>query len=534
MIQQKADQQKISFLVITELGLILFAMIGFSFAVVYSMANLQANIQSAYLHPTVVNNAVLEAYTNLSHLHNHMLQIVSSKGLNLDDDMDDALFDLDKNLRNNFKTIKSEFTGDTEKTQKVDRLLNDWTNIRLQMIDLIRHDHRDQAFKLATNGGIQIYRQLEGTMGQIVSSSQKHTDTLIVEANENSARIIHLVWWLLGGFILTSIISGVLVIRKISSILAHSRQADQKLYESEERMKLALSGAEVGTWDLDIITGKLDLDSQWGGILNYISEDEKPSTYSEWVLLVHASDRDRVLKTMQDHVEGLSFEYKAEYRIHARTGKYRWVIGHGKAVQRDQNGKALRVVGITRDITLQKEAEKTIWKLAHTDSLTGLPNRALFYDRLGQSIAQSKRQGKKLALLFIDLDDFKLVNDKFGHDTGDAVLQEVAERMRQAIRNENTVARTGGDEFILILTDIESAENAAVVAKKIILSLSDPFVVHEHTCQIGSSIGISVFPDDSEEIEKLVTDADNAMYKAKVAGKNNYQFFTTPRDRSVN
>jgi diguanylate cyclase (GGDEF)-like protein/PAS domain S-box-containing protein len=417
--------------------------------------------------------------------------------------------------------------GDTGNIGEVERLLDEWKNIRMQVIDLIRHDQRDQAVKLATRRGVQTYRQLEMNMGQIVTSSQRHAESLVDEANIKSSEIIHLVWWLLGGFIASSIATGIFVIRKISTILEQGRQAERKLHESEERMKLALSGADVGTWDLDIPTGKLDFDSQWGSLLNYTSEKNRPHYFNEWASLIYSEDRERVLKAMQDHVAGLTFEYKSEYRIQEQSGKLKWVAGHGKAVKRDKNGKALRVVGITRDISMQKQTENTIWRLAHTDSLTGLPNRPLFYDRLGQCIAQAKRQRKRLALLFIDLDDFKVANDQYGHDTGDALLQEVAERLRQNIRSEDTVARTGGDEFIFILTDIANAENAATVAKKIIQSIARPFIINGNTCMIGCSIGISIYPDDSDDMEKLITQADSAMYKAKASGKNNYRFFAS-------
>lgn len=345
--------------------------------------------------------------------------------------------------------------------------------------------------------------------------------------NQENNFHIHLIWWLLAGFIVTSIISVFFVIRKVSKTLEHHSQAERKLHESEERMKLALSGADVGTWDLDVATGKLNLDSQWGGLLNYIAEKDRPHNFKEWAALIHSDDKERVLKSMQDHIDGDAPEYKAEYRIHTRSGKLKWVVGHGKAVRRDKDGKALRVVGITRDITMQKKSEDTIWQLAHTDSLTGLPNRSLFYDRLGQCIAQAKRQNKSFALLFLDLDDFKLVNDKFGHDTGDILLQKVAERLRQNIRNENTVARTGGDEFLLILNNIANADSASVVAKKIIQSITAPFVIHGNTCLIGVSIGIAIFPENSDEMEKLVTQADCAMYKAKQSGKNSYHFFAS-------
>jgi diguanylate cyclase (GGDEF)-like protein/PAS domain S-box-containing protein len=525
MIRPIEDQQKISFLIISEFILILLAMIGLGSAVVYSMARLQANIQDTYAHPIAVNKAGLDAYTNLSHLHNHMLQTVFNSNPEMGAEADSSIMNFETSLRINFAIIKDEFPGNTSLIVETERMLDKWKLFRMQLIDLVRRNHRDQALKLASSQGVQIYRQLEINMGQIVTVSQLHAEALLDEANIKSSQLIRLVWWLLAGFITASIISVILVMRKISGILEHNRLAERKLHESEERMKLALSGADVGTWDLDVTTGKLDFDSQWGGLLNYVREQERPHNLKDWSALIHEEDRERVLQAMQDHINGTTLEYKAEYRIHSRSGKLKWVVGHGKAVHRDTSGKALRVVGITRDITMQKQVEDTIWKLAHTDSLTGLPNRSLFYDRLGQCVAQAKRQNKRIALLFMDLDDFKLVNDQFGHDTGDALLQEVANRLRQNIRSETTVARTGGDEFIFILNNIENSDNAVIVAKKIIQSIAQPYVIHGHTCMIGCSIGISIFPDDSDEMENLVIQADSAMYKAKSSGKNNYHLF---------
>ncbi len=527
MNRQSADQQKIPFSAITQLIIIFLSILGFSTAVVYSMSRLQYNIQENYIHPLIVNNAGLEAYTSLSRLHNHMTQIMLSNESNLDNNLDKEIVELDKELSDYFSAIKAEFRDETEKILKIEQLLDDWKNIRKEMIRLVRSGHKDEALKLASRRGAPAYRQLESSMGQFVNSSQQQIETRVNAANIRSSEIINLIWWLLGGFILTSIISGFFVIRKITKTLEYHKQAERKLHESKERMKLALSGADVGTWDLDPISGKLDFDSQWGGLLNYLSENERPHNMQDWAALIHPGDKERVLQAMQEHIDGNANEYKAEYRIYSRSGVLKWVVGHGKAVQRNKKGKALRVVGITRDITTQKKAEDTIWKLAHTDSLTGLPNRSLFYDRLGQCIAQASRQQKKLALLFLDLDDFKLVNDQFGHDTGDLLLKSVADRLRQNIRSENTVARTGGDEFILILNDIANAGSAAIVAKKLIQSISEPFIIQGNTCQIGSSIGIAIFPDDSDELEKLVTHADSAMYKAKQSGKNNYYFFAS-------
>lgn len=182
-------------------------------------------------------------------------------------------------------------------------------------------------------------------------------------------------------------------------------------------------------------------------------------------------------------------------------------------------------VGIARDITERKLAEQKIAHLAHYDHLTDLPNRALFLNSLEHSILLAKRNNYKVAVLFLDLDGFKKVNDALGHEAGDQLLREVAKRLKEAIRASDTVARVGGDEFTFVLDGIESDENASLMANKIIAALSEPFDLKGQRCHVGGSVGISIFPDDSNDLEKLIKQADEAMYLAKQCGKNTYKFY---------
>lgn len=182
-------------------------------------------------------------------------------------------------------------------------------------------------------------------------------------------------------------------------------------------------------------------------------------------------------------------------------------------------------VGITRDITERKRTEQKIAHLAHYDYLTDLPNRALYLDKLDQSIALAKRNHYKVAVLFLDLDGFKKINDTLGHDVGDLLLQGVSKRLKDTIRASDTVARVGGDEFTFVLNDTGSNESASLVAEKIIESLSEPFSLKGQHCHVGGSIGIAVFPDDSKSLKKLIIQADEAMYLAKQRGKNTYRFY---------
>lgn len=181
-------------------------------------------------------------------------------------------------------------------------------------------------------------------------------------------------------------------------------------------------------------------------------------------------------------------------------------------------------IGIVRDITERKLVEQQLAHFAHHDYLTGLPNRILFLNSLENLIHLAKRNKYKVATLFLDLDGFKQINDTLGHGAGDQLLQEVAERLKEVIRASDVVARVGGDEFTFALNNIGSDENAALMAGKIIASLSVPFDLDGRQCHIGGSVGISIYPDDSEDIEKLIMQADAAMYLAKQNGKNTYRF----------
>jgi len=185
------------------------------------------------------------------------------------------------------------------------------------------------------------------------------------------------------------------------------------------------------------------------------------------------------------------------------------------------------IFSVIRDISERKSAEQRIAQLAHFDVLTDLPNRTLFFDRLDQAIARAKRYKQKFAILYLDLDRFKQVNDEFGHHIGDNLLKIVADRLTENARDMDTVARVGGDEFIFILNNIDHVDNVERVATKIAESLSKPFLIQDKSCQIGCSIGISIFPDDVEIPEALVKMADDAMYKAKKDTGKKYRFFNT-------
>ncbi|MCB1924293.1 MAG: EAL domain-containing protein [Gammaproteobacteria bacterium] len=192
----------------------------------------------------------------------------------------------------------------------------------------------------------------------------------------------------------------------------------------------------------------------------------------------------------------------------------------------DSKGRPDRFVSVMRDITEQRRSEQRIHRLAYFDNLTNLPNRELFYDRFGHAIERAQRQRTQLALLFLDLDRFKNVNDSLGHPIGDELLKAVSERLLRLVRSEDTIARLGGDEFTILLESAVDETAVSNVASKVVEALSRPFAIGEHTLHIGCSVGISRYPKDGADATTLIKHADTAMYQAKAAGRSNYQFYS--------
>jgi len=195
---------------------------------------------------------------------------------------------------------------------------------------------------------------------------------------------------------------------------------------------------------------------------------------------------------------------------------------------RDEHGALVNYIGIFTDISERKAVEARIEYLAHHDSLTGLPNRLLLKDRMEHAIVHADRSGRKVALLFVDLDRFKAVNDSYGHPVGDALLRQAAQRLQACVRESDTISRHGGDEFLVVLSDLQDSRMPAQVAAKIMAALALPFVIEGHEASVSGSIGIALYPDDGDGFDELLKKADTAMYHAKESGRNAFRFHTQP------
>jgi diguanylate cyclase (GGDEF)-like protein/PAS domain S-box-containing protein len=255
-----------------------------------------------------------------------------------------------------------------------------------------------------------------------------------------------------------------------------------------------------------------------------------------WVEGVHPDDRERCLQ-IYSAAFARREPFTMEYRLRHASGEYRWIIDQGSP-RHDTQGAFVGYVGHCLDITEAKHAEAEIERLAYHDALTGLPNRVLFLDRLSQVLAAARRNRRCGAVFFVDLDQFKRINDVHGHALGDAVLREVARRLQFYLREEDTVARLGGDEFVILLPDLaaelaDAGTLAMTVAEKLRSALESPVHLDGQAFHTSASIGITLFPKDAESVDDLMREADTAMYRAKERGRNALVYFEPTMQEAV-
>ncbi len=302
-------------------------------------------------------------------------------------------------------------------------------------------------------------------------------------------------------------------------------QAEAALRASEDRWKLALESSGDGVWDWYIQSG-VEYFSKHLVEMYGFTEDELRNHPNELDARTHPDDLEQMARDRQAHFDGLTPVYRNEHRVRCKDGSWKWVLSRGMVIHRNAQGQPLRMIGTHTDITDHKTSEALIRQQAFFDTLTALPNRRMLHDRLEQEIKKSKRDEQQLAILFIDLDHFKEVNDTLGHGAGDLLLVEAARRLRACVRESDTVARMGGDEFTIILTELQDASHLEGILHKILRAVEEVFQLGAEQVFVSASIGITMYPLDATEIESLFKNADQALYVAKGAGRNRFSFFT--------
>jgi diguanylate cyclase (GGDEF)-like protein/PAS domain S-box-containing protein len=302
-------------------------------------------------------------------------------------------------------------------------------------------------------------------------------------------------------------------------------QAQDRLRETESRWKLALESTGDGVWDWHIPSGVEFYSKRLIEMFGF-TESDLENTPDALDGRTHPDDMDQLLRDRQAHFDGLAPTYLNEHRVQCKDGSWKWVLSRGMVISRDAHNQPLRMIGTHTDITERKSSEALIRQQALFDPLTGLPNRRMLRDRLEQEIKKSRRDGHPLAILFLDLDHFKEVNDTLGHDRGDLLLIEAAQRIQACLRASDTVARMGGDEFTVILTELSDTDSLEPLLHKLLEALGAVFQLGDEQVFVSGSIGVTLYPLDATEIEDLFKNADQALYVAKGAGRNRFSFFT--------
>lgn len=342
-----------------------------------------------------------------------------------------------------------------------------------------------------------------GCCHRLLSGSQKDGQTFALEAAVTTLRVDE---------------------RTFHLILCHRAPmqvaADYDQWLSVQRNQAIYSLAPIGIFQLNAHWECVYVNDYWCRLAG-LNGDE--ACRHGWLTAIHITDRQKVAEEIRNAFTS-RVEFKTECRFQSPLGDVRWVMLR-ICPMRSPDGSNLGFMGTVQDIDDLVKTKETLEYMAQFDHLTGLPNRRLFMDRLDQAIIRSSRTSS-LALLFIDLDEFKKLNDTLGHEFGDELLKMAAQRMEATVRREDTVARLAGDEFMVIIERAERVEHASVVAEKILAALRQPFIVHDHEILIAATIGVSMTQDAHCPAEVLIKQADTAMYRAKQAGRNQYHIYS--------
>ena len=339
---------------------------------------------------------------------------------------------------------------------------------------------------------------------------------------------------------LTKPINWPILSHRVRYMLRASSAIDD-LKQNQHRLSNAQRIGEMGDWEWDVAHDRIIPSKQAWRIFGHDIE-QGVMRREGFFESIHPEDLERV-RSAFEHAIANGDNFAIEHRIHQAGGLVRQVRQQVEVIKRADSGQALHLVGAVHDITQRMQAEDQIRRLAYYDTLTGLPNRLLITEQLEKALAHAERHSQQVAIMFVDLDHFKRVNDTLGHGAGDELLRIVSARLSNSIRlldsvsrrgendeNENSIARLGGDEFIVMLSDMKRVADAAGVARRLVAALNEPVTIMGTELYVSGSVGVSIYPHDGLDVDTLLMNADTAMYRAKKAGRGCVQFY----DSSMN
>jgi diguanylate cyclase (GGDEF)-like protein/PAS domain S-box-containing protein len=314
------------------------------------------------------------------------------------------------------------------------------------------------------------------------------------------------------------------LVEQLSSAVTRQQETQEALLVSQERYVAAMRGANDGIWDWDLTTDGFFGSPKFRSILG-MRDDEPLVEVEQWLSRVVPEDLERLRGEIDVHLRGLTPYLESEYQVVAPDGSRRWMLSRGQAL-RHEDGLAYRVAGSLSDITARKSQEQELLHSALYDKLTGLPNRTLFLDRLNFLVTRRRRHPEfDFAVMFLDLDRFKAINDSLGHTAGDSVLIDASRRLQATVRAEDTVARFGGDEFVVLVDEVKDPREVERLAERLVVELSRPFHIGSDDVFTSASIGVAMSPSDLQGSEELLRDASTAMFRAKEGGRSRFEIF---------
>ena len=315
--------------------------------------------------------------------------------------------------------------------------------------------------------------------------------------------------------------------------ITERKRSEERVREREELLSLTISAASLGLWDWNLQTGMVTGDSRWHDMRGIHTGCMAPTQALHWTAAMGSSDVATITAEVARHSANPETPFDAIWHItHPQQGD-RWIRNLGKIVSLDAHGQPLRMVGAGIDVTTQREQEDRLQKLAHYDALTSLPNRVLLAQRLEDAMAEAKHGHQLLGVAYLDLDGFKPVNDRFGHDSGDQLLVMVAARLTRALRASDCVARLGGDEFVILLPHLTNVTDCERALRTAMESIAAPYTIDAERVTVTASIGYTLYPQDAADADTLLRHADQAMYAAKQAGRNRFHQFDTAHERAT-